>query len=318
MTKPLTVGVLALAIAATTGVEPALGTYLVARDVGSPVLQVDSKGYALVSYREKGKAKHVLAWGAINALPPKRGASQVAFEVDYSGGWKALKKRNYYRTIENVCSTAKYDGPALADKVVACKAPDGSYWALQQWQRALPNLGFAPWRPAQSAEELYLAHWKGPLPELRTVANWAWGGRYQQIVGQYSYAGSPVYGFKATPAGVPLDAWGRNVYLDTFDSAYGAGWKRENSVLTQGPNGRFCYSLVPRPPYPGYPAGPPRQGAGARYRMTALGPGVTPVVSVELPSPGAYDAKDPAKVKLESDGNATVDRLGFRPTDCHH
>ncbi len=308
----------AIVAVALTGAQPAFGAYLVTRDVAAPTLKVDAQGRALVTYSEKGKTKRLLVWGAVNALPPRAGGRQVAFRIDYSAGWKSLKKPNYYKTLKNVCSPARYDGPPLAFGVFACKAADGSYWALQRWQRMLPNLGFAPWRPEQSAQELYISHWTGPLPELKVTQNWAWGGRYQQIVGTYSYAGSPIYGFKSTSSGVPLDTWGRNVYLDTFNSAYGAGYKRENSLLAQGTNGRFCYSLGPRPPYPGYPASPPRQGNGERYRLTALGPGVTPIVSVEVPSIGDWDANDPAKVQAENDGNALVDSLGFSATQCHH
>ena len=57
-------------------------------------------------------------------------------------------------------SCGAYDGPALAWKVAACKAPDGSYWALQAWQRMLPNYGVAP-SAAQAAWELRLSHWTG-------------------------------------------------------------------------------------------------------------------------------------------------------------
>jgi hypothetical protein len=307
-----------LVTVAATGAQPAFGTYIVTRDVAWPTLKVDAQGHALVTYTEKGKTKRVLVWGAVNALPPKAGGRQVAFRIDYSAGWKSLKKANYYKTMKNVCSPARYDGPPLVLNVFACKAADGSYWALQRWQRMLPNLGFAPWRPEQAVQELHISHWKGPLPELKVSMNWAWGGRYQQIVGTYTYAGKPIYGFKSTSVGSPLDTWGRNVYLDTFNSAYGAGWKRENSFLAQSTNGRFCYSLGPRPPYAGYPASPPRQGNGERYRLTALGPGVTPIVSVEFPGIGDFDAGDPAKAKAEADGDALVDSLGFSVTQCHH
>jgi hypothetical protein len=311
-------GAALIVLAAVTGAQPAFGTHLVTRNPARPTLQVDAHGYALASYVERGQVKRILVWGAVNALPPTRGATQVAFKVDYSGGGIALKKPNYYRTIKNVCSAARYDGPALPYKLYACKAPDGSYWALQRWQRLLPNQGFRPWRPEQSVEELHLSHWTGPLPELHVSQNWAWGGRYQQIVGTYAYAGHAVYGFKSTSGGTPLDSWGRNIYLDTFDSAYGAGWKHENSFLAQGTNGRFCYSLGPRPPYPGYPASSPRQGNGKRYRLTALGPGVTPIVSVELDSRGDWDPNDPAKAQAEDAGNALVDSLGFGAGQCHH
>ena len=302
--------VAAVAVAGlAAGAQPALGTYIVSRSTTAPSLEVDSVGRAVVSYGEGGQTKHVMVWGAVNALPPKAGGTQVEFKVDYSGGDKTMK---------NVCSKAKYDGPALPLVVFACKAPDGSYWALQRWQRMLPNLGFAPWRPDQSAMELHVSHWKGALPQLKVVTDWVWGGQYQQIVGTFVYDGKAVYGFKATPGGSPLDSWGRNVYLDTNGSAYGAGWKRENSFLAQGSNGRFCYSLGPRPPYPGYPASGPRTGTGTMYRLTALGPGVTPIVSVDVPSPGAWDPNDPAKVTQENDANALIDSLGFTPAQCHH
>ena len=103
---------------------------------------------------------HVLAWGAINAAPTKPGAKQVAFQLDYSGGYQkyflddpaaqALAKQyhkikgtpgyldepgreeasrasqlaadNYWQTaFHGGCG--HYDGPKLAWAVAACKAP---------------------------------------------------------------------------------------------------------------------------------------------------------------------------------------------------
>jgi hypothetical protein len=274
---------------------------------------VNASGKALLTYKVNAVTKRTLVNGAVNALPPSQTTPQVKFDMRPLG--PRGKDKKVWSTFKNKCKP--YDGPALAFVVVACKAPDGSYWALQRWQRLLPNLGFAPWRPEQAVEELHVSHWTGPLSELHVTLNWAWGGRYQQIVGTYTYAGQPVYGFKATAAGAPLDNWGRNVYLDTLDSAYGSGWKRENSFLAQPPNGRFCYALGPRSPYPGYPASGVRQGTGKRYRLTALGPGVTPIVSVELDSLGDYDAANPAKAQAEATGNALVSSLGFPASQCH-
>ena len=74
---------------------------------------------------------------------------------------------------------------------------------------------------------------------------------------------------------------GRNLYLDTLDSAYGSGWKRENSFLTHAPLGSFCYGF--------YRHGSVA-GDGTRYRITAMGPGATPVVTWEGPDPGPYSA----------------------------
>ena len=89
-----------------------------------------------------------------------------------------------------------------------------------------------------------------------------------------------MFGFKSTSAGVPLDTFGRNLYLDTLNSAYGTGWKRENSFLTHKGNGVVLLQRQPAPP--------PRRD-GAEYRATIQGPGVTPDVMWQGQAPGAYD-----------------------------
>ena len=70
----------------------------------------------------------------------------MRFKLDYAAGWGKYRNAKYWKTFKNAC--APYDGPALPYLVAACKAPDGTYWALQSWQRALPLLGFDPWHPA--------------------------------------------------------------------------------------------------------------------------------------------------------------------------
>ena len=56
---------------------------------------------------------------------------------------------------------------------------------------------------------------------------------------------------------------------------------RENSFLTHRPGGSWCYSVNPHEEHPA--------GTGSEYRLTILGPGVTPDVSVTVAAPGAYD-----------------------------
>ena len=152
--------------------------------------------------------------------------------------------------------------------MTACKASDGSYWALQKWQRMLPNYGVRARAPTQAVWELRLSHWTGDLPVLTIDTDWAWH-QWDHLFGTFTYGGEPVFGYKSTPAGVPLDTFGRNIYVDTFNSKYGQGWKRENSFLTHTNTGVFCYSFNPH-------------GARiptARARSTARpskGPGVTP------------------------------------------
>jgi hypothetical protein len=295
---------------------PAAATFIVGRDPQHPTLQLDSTGHAMITFTAGGKVQHILVWGAVNALPPTRGRTQTAFKVDFSGGF-AIHKSGYWKTLKNVCRP--YTGPALAWYVPGsgCTAPDGSYWALQLWQRMLPDLGFKPWKPEQSVWELHVSHWTGPLAQVQVWTDWAWGGRYHQILGQLTYGGKPVFGFASTSVGAPLDSWGRNLYLDTYGSPYGSGWARENSFLGKSPDGAFCYSFGPRPPYPGYPDSPPRQGNGTMYRITVLGPGVTPAVMWQGPDAGDWDASDPAKAAIETKVAGVKQTLGLSSTECH-
>jgi hypothetical protein len=249
---------------------------LIDRNAHGVRLAVDAKGEALVTFTSGGKLKHVLAWGAINAIAPTRARAQVAFKLDYAGGW-GKSHTDLWKTFGAKCGA--YDGPPLAWKVAACKAPDGSYWALQGWQRMLANYGVAS-TPAQSVWELRLSHWTGALPVLTIGTDWAWH-QWDHLYGTYTYADQPVFGFKSTGAGNPLDTFGRNIYVDTFDSVYGAGWKRENSFLAHNGTGAFCYSFNPHASHPA--------GRGTEYRATVEGPGVTPDVMWQGAAPGTYD-----------------------------
>ena len=116
-----------------------------------------------------------------------------------------------------------YDGPDLAYFVAGCKAPDGSYWAIQRWQRNLPHRGFKPWTYWQRGWELRLSHWTGALAQVELYADWAFNGDAHGIFGRMTYAGEPVHGFHTTATGAPTDRYGRSLYIDTHDSPYGTG-----------------------------------------------------------------------------------------------
>jgi hypothetical protein len=271
----------------------ASASQLIDRNAKDVRLAVNAKGEALITFNDAGKAKHVLAWGAINAVAPTRAHAQVAFKLDYAGGWGRYHKL-YYKTFGTQCGA--YDGPPLAWEVTACKAPDGSYWALQSWQRMLPNYGVTP-DASSSVWELRLSHWTGDLPTLTISTDWAWH-QWDHLFGTFSYDDSPVFGFRSTPGGNPLDTFGRNIYVDTFDSTYGKGWQRENSFLTHTNTGVFCYSFNPHGSHP--------SGKGTKYRATVEGPGVTPDVMWEGSSPGAY-VKD-----VDLQANDAIAQLGDR------
>ena len=208
----------------------------------------------------------MLVWGAVNANPPVRGAKQVEFKLDYSGGYG----KYHNDVLEDLRPTCQpYNGPALAWQVNACKAPDGSYWALQAWQRGLLNYG-VPSSGPNAAKELRLSHWTGDLPALVDHDRPGQPGARPPVRHATRSAARASTASPRRRAGVPHDSFGRNIYVDTFDSAYGSGWKRENSFLTHGTGGSFCYLFASHGSHP--------PGDGKKYRATVIGPGVTPDV----------------------------------------
>jgi hypothetical protein len=289
MRRPLT---LALFISSALMLAPAASaSELIDRNASRVSLAVSQDGKALITYRAQGKLHRVLAWGAVNAIAPTRSRPQLKLKLDYSGGWGTFR-RPVWKTFRNACQP--YDGPALKWFVAGCLAPDGSYWALQSWQRMLPNYGLVP-TSQQAVWELRLSHWTGELPVLEVNTNWAYR-RFDHIFGRFTYLGSPVFGFRATAAGVPLDTFGRNLYVDTFNSAYGKGWKRENSFLMHSGSGAFCYGFFKHGKRP--------VGKGERYRATIIGPGLTPDIFWESASPGSYSRE------LDTVANDAIRELG--------
>ena len=295
---------LALAVLLLT-VAPAAATAGERVDVNAAgvKLAVNARGTAMVTYRARGRTVHLLAWGAVNALPPSQTVPQVHFRLDWSGGWES-RHRLVWKTFKNRC--AKYDGPALVYEVAACKAPDGSFWALQAWQPYLPHRGYQPWQPRQTQWELHIAHWTGPLAQLAVHTDWAFNGQAHDLFGRLTYAGNPVYGFGIGKDGAPNDRYGRSLYIDTFDSAYGDGWKRETSISFRRGSGAFCYSFWPThdKTLPGYPNNPRPAGNGKRYRITVEGPGVTPDVQWEGAGLHDFDSSSSADRAYEAQMDA--------------
>jgi hypothetical protein len=275
----------------------ASASQLIDRGASNVDLQVNARGQALLAYSAHGSFHRVVASGAINARTPNPSVPQVQFRKDYSGrSWAAQG------------SCRKYDGPKLAFLVTACAAPDGTYWAVQSWRRTLPNFDGSP-TPRLGARELHLSHWNGPLASLEAWTDWVYGGRYHHLFGRLTYAGQPVYGFTSTEVGSPLDDYGRNIYVDTFNSRYGKGWRRENAFLSHRPTGVFCYGF-----YPFTSRGP---GNGAKYRLTVVGPGVTPDVSIVVNGLHNFDPHNSADVAYENQQNALQDSLGDKKCRVH-
>jgi hypothetical protein len=305
------------AILALAFALPAGAAEIVARNAKQIHLSTDTQGRAMVTYYLRGRMWHVFYSGAINARQPSQAVKQVKFKVDYSGG------RGEWRRFKNTCRP--YDGPKLAWFVTACKAKDGSYWALQAWQRMLPNAGYVPWKPEQKAVELHISHWTGELAQIEVYQDWIYGGKFHEVFGRATYKGAAIHGFGTTRYGAPTDRYGRLLFLDTYNSAYGPGWKRENSFVAHRPTGAFCYGFfgfdpskggyIAPPGYPAHQLRPPAQGQ--QYHLTMVGPGVTPDVAWAGDGLPNYDPNNPALVEHEQRMNAVLDSLGDRLCGRH-
>jgi hypothetical protein len=283
------VGLVALGLAQSAGAAT-----VIARGARWEAIRVNKIGVADVTYYAYGRTNHTLVWGARNALPPSRSTGQVRFHVNYAGGYRSFLGSGYWRKVvtHNVCGA--YRGPALWRMVAACTMPDGSNWALQSWQSDLPDNG---WQPGKGniTTRLFVSHWSGALPKLWFKADWIYygapNGPYDNIYGNFTYHGKPVYGFSSTARGAPTDSYGRLVAIDTQNPPWyngyrqRGGWWRQNSFLSHRPYGDFCTGIY------GGIAGVPRRsrpGAGQQYRIMANGPGVTPVVEWHGAPPGYY------------------------------
>jgi hypothetical protein len=285
-----TFGLLVLsALTATAGT--AMASEMVTFGMHNPGMIVNRHGVARVSYTtSSGLRRHVLVWGAVNAITPKQGAKQVHFKFDYSGGSGSFGN-GYWKRMHNYCR--KYTGPKLADLVQACDAPDGSHWAIQSWRRELRDGG---WKGTarQHAPELHVSHWTGKMAQLFADTSWLQNGKFDRVFGYLHYDTKGVYGFSSTSVGAPTDSFGRNMYIDTHNPALGKGWFRFNSGLTHRSAGNFCLGL-----YKLY--GRTHTARGDAYRLTAMGPGVTPIVSWHHKAPGKYSAKAEKKKQAELD-----------------
>jgi hypothetical protein len=133
-----------LTIVAFAAVPSAAASDRVALNASDVRLAVSASGQqAMLTYMQGGKTRHTLVWGAVNALAPSETVPQVRFKIDWTGGW-ATYGHTIWRRFGNACRP--YDGPQLAALLAACKAPDGSYWAVQRWQPNLPHRGYPPYR----------------------------------------------------------------------------------------------------------------------------------------------------------------------------
>lgn len=276
-----------VSLLALTGVAEA-STLITRNPQGAVALAVNQQGVAMLTLRKNGQTQHIFAWGSINM-------SRSRLRLDYSGGTGASGAQ--WQTFEDTCGPYRggsFPGSKLI--VSSCTARDGSHWAVQQWKRAVRNYG-----GTTGSTEVRLSHWSGAVAELVVFSDWSRYGpsktvKFPHLFGTYSWHGQPVSVGQATPAGVPLDDKGRNLYLDALDSNYGtrtsiSQWYRVNGFLANRPYGQFCFEIGPKGKV-SMLNGQQRTGESTvnRYRITSPGPGVTPDIRVEFAGPPSpYD-----------------------------
>ena len=182
----------------------AQGSIKIAGNVSSASLRVNGNGWATVAYVQHGRHK-------VARVSPKG-------RVTYG---KAARGRDIS------FPTAAVSIPLA---VALRQTPNGRFWALQAWRRI---------RDRQV--ELRLSRWRGAPTRLEL---WAWCCKWRSEVarGRATFHGRPIYGFRNTPSGVPLDGLGRNVYIDTFRRGR---WVRAMGILTHRPTGRFGLWIRP-------------------------------------------------------------------------
>ena len=149
----------------------------------------------------------------------------------------------------------------------------------------MPNYGLGP-TAKQHAAELRLSRLVGPARPARDQVDWSYKKyRPPRPHGRLTYPGEPVYGFATTSQGAPTDTHGRNIFVETFDFCrLRPRLKREKPPLCS-------HTTRPAPlPTASIPTAGGRRATEHEYRATVVGPGVTPDVIWEGPSPGPYDA----------------------------
>ena len=219
-------------------------------------LKVNAKGEALVTYRRRdGKVRHVLVWGALNAVPPSdQSVRQVRFSYDYAGGWGKYRKASYWKTFRNACTP--YDGPPLVyfvlrvqgagrhllgDSALAARTPAPRLRAVV----AIADVRTSCTSPTGRAS----SRSSRSTPTGRTAGS----GRGCSVASPTSATRSSA---SARPAqGNPFDRYGRNVYIDTLQ----LGLRRRLEARVRDPRpqdtrARSATASCPQKPFPDYPS----------------------------------------------------------------
>lgn len=195
---------LALGILVVFVAAPAAeGSIKIAGNVAAATLRVNAHGVATVDYLKDGRWRSAVVRG---------------------------RRVRYGRGAPGRDVTVPTAAVAVPMVVTLRVGPSGRFWALQAWQRL---------RGGQV--ELRLSRWRGAPT---TLALWTYCCKWRgEIVrGRATFHGRPIFGYRFTRSGNPLDGLGRNVYIDSWRNGH---WQRLMGILTHRPTGRFGLWIRP-------------------------------------------------------------------------
>jgi hypothetical protein len=205
-------------------------------------LAVARDGSALITWREAGRMRQAVVRG----------------------------DRASYRSRIGRARIGRHVRPEVAYGIDQVVLPNGTRYALQRIRR-LGQFG------RLGPPELRFARWRGAAPLLQLTGEWAYHGRFPRICGTATYHGQAFFGGAHTLGGRPLDAFGRNVYIDVLRAG---AWFRIMGVLTR-PRG---FALLIRD----------SAWRGSRYRALVPGPNIggdlAPDVTATAPMPATATA----------------------------
>ena len=278
------------AVVAAVFVPAASSSQLIDRNAKDIQLATNRNGEALITYRAGGKLKHVLAWGGAqcdraDTGPGDRSRSSSTTRAATGSTGATTGRRS------TTCARPT-PGHRFHGRSRRASRPTARYWALQAWQRELPDLGLTP-QPAQAVWELRLSHWTGDLPQLDIHMDWAYR-RYDHLFGTLTYKNMPEFGFASTAGGEPLDTLRPQHLCRHVRLCVRPGVEAREQLPRPHRQRRLLLRLLPTPERK-----PAARGRGLRYRATVIGPGVTPDVTWEGLAPGPYDASLDAQANDE-------------------
>jgi hypothetical protein len=206
--------------------------------VGALVLPVSAQASIKIAGRAHDASLRVNAKGyATISWTTSRGARRSAVVAPSC-------KTTWDRAASGKDVTHESDEVKLPVLVELRQGPSDRFFALQSWRRL-----------KDGPVELRFSRWFGNPTKLPIRAVCCkWGS--EMVKGRATFHGKPIYGYSNTPEGVPLDKYGRNVYIDFMK---GGKWHRAMGILTHRPTGRF--SLWIRPYW-----------RGSSYRARMIGP----------------------------------------------